>query len=214
LFRLTVTDDQGAKASDVVKVTVLAAEEAPVPLNNPPVADAGPDVTVTFPETTAELYGDFSHDADGIINNYSWRQISGDSTAAIADPLLAVTNLSNLVTGDYTFELTVTDDNGNSSMDSVTVSVVNNLRYENQMAIYPNPAKATISVQLSSDTTGPLHVSVYNASGIMVKSFVSDKTGIQFQKYLNISDLQAGLYYVEVIVGNKQKMISRFIKQQ
>ena len=209
-----MTDNDGAKGSDVVRVTVLPAEEAPIPVNDAPIADAGPDITVTFPETTGELYGDFSHDEDGVINNYSWRQVSGDSTAIIADPLLAVTNLSNLVSGDYVFELTVTDDNGNSSMDSVTVSVVNNLRYENQLAVYPNPAKSNISIQLSSDTTGPMHVNIYNSGGIMVKTFVSEKAGVQFQKLINISTMQPGLYYVEVMIANKQKMISRFVKQK
>ncbi|MDX2047046.1 MAG: PQQ-dependent sugar dehydrogenase, partial [Chitinophagaceae bacterium] len=53
VFRLTVTDDDGATDTDDVQVTVNAA---PVP-NQPPVANAGADKVITLPTNTTSLTG-------------------------------------------------------------------------------------------------------------------------------------------------------------
>ncbi len=53
-----------------------------------------------------------------------------------------IAKATNLQPGDFIFELTVTDDKGDIATDSVTVSVVNNLRYEESITVYPNPMQA------------------------------------------------------------------------
>lgn len=216
IFRLTVTDNGGAVNTDDVKVTVLASDDAPAPpdaYNFAPVASAGDDQTIGLPETTAMLDGSASHDDDGNIQSYKWTQISGPSTASIENSTAVSTEIRDLVPGDYTFAITVTDDFGAYGTDTVLISVTSNLRYEQRLMLYPNPAKSNVMVQLTSDTAGTAKISVYNVSGMLVKSFIAQKGPGQFRNNLNISELQTGLYYVEVVIGQKQKMISRFIKK-
>ena len=69
-FQIEVTDNNGAKGTDIVQVTVNAAP------NQLPVADAGLDQTITLPTNIVTLSGSGS-DADGTISSYNWTKISG-----------------------------------------------------------------------------------------------------------------------------------------
>ena len=66
VFRLTVTDNDGATAFDDVQVTVN-----PAAVNSPPVADAGPNVSITLPINSTNLIGSGT-DVDGSIVSYMW----------------------------------------------------------------------------------------------------------------------------------------------
>jgi hypothetical protein len=69
------------------------------------------------------LNGTSSSDIDGTINTYLWAKTSGPTGGTVASPNSAITSLSNLVTGTYTYSLTVTDDDGAQSTDEVRVIV-------------------------------------------------------------------------------------------
>src|SRR6185503_557371 len=69
-FRLTVTDDRGATASDDVQITVNSAP------NQPPTVSAGSDRTINFPATSVTLSGSAS-DPDGSIVSIVWSKVSG-----------------------------------------------------------------------------------------------------------------------------------------
>jgi hypothetical protein len=209
VFRLTITDDKGAESSDEVQVTV---RPAPV-VNVAPVAVAGSDITLSYPETTGQLNAGGSKDDDGNIVSYSWELVSGAPSASIASPGAAITDISNLETGEYVFEVTVTDNNGLTSTDRVNVSVVNNLKYEQVLRVYPNPAQSTLNLQMNSDTTGQIKITVFNVNGISVQSYSAVKSQSIYQQTLNISRLQAGLYYLEVIVAGELRTITKFVKR-
>ena len=104
-----------------------------VQANGPPMANAGDDATVTisscYSGRTAELDGSGSYDPENLSLEYGWRQISGPSciisTTGNNSPKA---QLSYLNTGQYFFELTVTDDGagsgkGLSSKDTVVINV-------------------------------------------------------------------------------------------
>lgn len=112
VFRLTVTDNSGATATDDVQVTVEAAANAL------PIADAGPDKAITLPTNSTTLDGTNSSDSDGTIASYSW---SGPGT--ITNGTTASPTVSNLTAGVHAFTLTVTDNQGGVSTDSVDVIV-------------------------------------------------------------------------------------------
>ena len=116
IFKLTVTDNQGATAADSVLVTVNA-----VP-NLAPTANAGADKAVTLPTNSVSLSGSGT-DTDGSISSYSWTKISGPSAFSIVSSSAAVTTVSGLVQGTYQFELKVTDNNGAIAKDTVQVTV-------------------------------------------------------------------------------------------
>jgi hypothetical protein len=115
LITLTVTDDDGASASDQVLVTVLATR------NQAPVADAGPDQTVVDGDGSGDeavaLDATASTDPDGSIVSWVWSE--GSTTLASgAEPTVGLTD------GTHRITLTVTDDVGASATDDVVVRVL------------------------------------------------------------------------------------------
>ncbi len=113
VLRLTVSD--GA-LSDTVTVTVTAGNAAPV-------ANAGPDQTLTEGQTAA-LSGLQSSDPDGDSLSYAWvlaTQPAG-STASLSSTTAAQPTLTLDVPGNYRARLTVSDGLLTSSFDEVTIT--------------------------------------------------------------------------------------------
>jgi chitinase len=113
------------------------------PVNKPPVANAGSDLSATGPAEVT-LNGSASHDPENGALTYSWKQVSGpqasllDATQAKARVVLdAVSSDINLV-----FELTVTDDQGLSAKDQVVVT--NKAPQPNLPPVVSVPASATV----------------------------------------------------------------------
>ena len=75
----------------------------------PPIADAGDNVVVVLPTTTATLDGSLSNDPEGQSITYNWEQIYGPSLIAFNDHTLQSPAISNLEEGVYKCHLTVSD---------------------------------------------------------------------------------------------------------
>jgi hypothetical protein len=107
---LTVTDDDGATASD----TMLAE------VNARPTAAAGDDQEVTdvlgAGSVSVTLDGSDSADSDGTVVSWVWSegatQIASGSSASV-----------NLAVGTHTITLTVTDNDGSTHTDEIVVTV-------------------------------------------------------------------------------------------
>ncbi|MCY3600446.1 MAG: PKD domain-containing protein, partial [Gemmatimonadetes bacterium] len=114
-FTLEIKDNGGASDSDNVTIKVIP--------NEPPDADAGPDQTVREGERV-DLDGTGSSDSDGTIAGWKWTGPlaltgSGTSTPYFTAPVTGATK-------SYTFTLEVTDDDGATDSDKVTIKVVPN----------------------------------------------------------------------------------------
>ena len=117
-FVFTVTDDDGAFASDTLQIFVYDS------INNLPTADAGPDKTITLPVNSSTLNGTGS-DEDGTIEGYSWEQVGEEpALASIFNNSIPNTEVSNLIEGVYTFVLTVTDNSGGTATDTMHITVL------------------------------------------------------------------------------------------
>jgi mono/diheme cytochrome c family protein len=115
-FQITVTDNNGRTATDSVTYSVT-------PVNADPVAVAGNDQTILGGETVTMQSA--STDSDGTIESYSWVQTAGPSvtlTGADTESVSFVAPLLEEIT-ELTFELTVTDNEGGTATDAVTVNV-------------------------------------------------------------------------------------------
>ncbi len=116
-LRLTVTDNKGATATDDINIIVN-----PVPANQPPVAKAGNDITITLPTNSAQLNGNSSYDPDGTIT-YSWAKTAGPTQFTISNSTIVNPVFSNLIAGTYTLRLTVTDNKGAKATDDINIIV-------------------------------------------------------------------------------------------
>ncbi|UCG88117.1 MAG: Ig-like domain repeat protein, partial [Gemmatimonadota bacterium] len=98
-----------------------SSDTEPHTVNQPPIADAGPDQTVTDSDLSGSelvtLDGSGSTDADGTIVSYDWSE-GGSSIAAGVNPTV------DLTVGVHTITLTVTDNGGATGTDAVTVEVI------------------------------------------------------------------------------------------
>lgn len=118
-FMLKVTD--GADQTDTSSVHVFVKP----PTNKPPSANAGPNMTVSLPQTSVVLNGSNSSDDIQIVS-WQWEKLSGPTNVVFSNPNSSVTNVTGLTKGEYKFQLTVTDGNSNSATDVVTVTVTQN----------------------------------------------------------------------------------------
>lgn len=95
--------------------------------NISPVAIAGNDTIIHNNQTscvtplpiTITLNGSRSFDPDGIIVSYVWTGPSG-----ISNPNAAITNVTGLLPGTYTFILEVTDNSGAFAHDTIHISII------------------------------------------------------------------------------------------
>lgn len=135
VFRLRVVDNGGAQGIDEVTVTVNGSTA-----NQPPVANAGPDQSITLPQNSVQLNGSGS-DPDGSVTSFSWTKVSGPSGGTISSPSSASTQVSGLNQGTYVFRLSVTDNNNAVRSDDVNVVV------SPQPVVVPGDAK-TVQVNI------------------------------------------------------------------
>lgn len=117
VFLLTAKDNNSQTASASVTVTV---NPAPV---TPPTASAGTGQTITLPTNSVTLTGTAAGTGGATIVSTTWTQASGPAAATIAAPGTLSTSANNLQAGNYTFVLTVTDNNGQSASANVNVTV-------------------------------------------------------------------------------------------
>ncbi len=97
---------------------------SPPPQNRAPTADAGPSRTVVE-GNAVRLSAAGSTDTDGTITAYAWTQTDGPTVAlANADTPTATFNppLTDTVL-TFSFQLTVTDDDGATSSTSITITI-------------------------------------------------------------------------------------------
>ncbi len=102
-YTCEVSDDDGAKGSDSVRVAVVTPPPPPPPPNHSPTADAGSDRTISVGGTVALHCG--GSDTDGTITRYRWYRgiIEVATTQNYTTP-------ATLGAGSYTYTCEVTDD--------------------------------------------------------------------------------------------------------
>ena len=115
-FQLTVTDNDGLTAKDSVTVTIRN-------INQSPTAYGGGNRLVE--ELATVTLSGSGVDVDGSITHYSWSQTAGTLVSLIDADTASATFTAPEVTADETlsFQLTVTDNEGETSQDFVEVKV-------------------------------------------------------------------------------------------
>jgi Zn-dependent metalloprotease len=112
-FRLTVTDNAGATASDIVGVRV----------NYPPFVNAGDDQTVNVGDTVTLNAVTSDQDTFDPISARTWTQTAGTPVALRNANTDTATFIAPQTAGTLTFQFAVTDSHNGSGSDTVNVVV-------------------------------------------------------------------------------------------
>lgn len=115
VYQLTVADDRADVTTATVTVTVTSNSVS----NIPPVTEAGTDLNTAV--SVASLHGSDSYDPDGSVVSYKWTKVAGPSTFLISNDAAANPSVSNLLVGNYQFQLETTDNAGAKTVDIVKV---------------------------------------------------------------------------------------------
>ncbi len=118
VFELVVTDQEGLSSSDRVTLTVVYGNAAPV-------ADAGGDRVVNVGESVT-LDGSGSYDPNGDNLNFSWHLVEKPTESAVStiDSNSITYSFTPDVVGSYVVILVVSDQNGATDSDRVTITTV------------------------------------------------------------------------------------------
>ncbi|MDN3654812.1 right-handed parallel beta-helix repeat-containing protein [Ferruginibacter paludis] len=208
-YALIVKDNKGLTGRDTVQITVNAALHSLAAS-----ASAGTSKSVTLPGDTVSLFANVSV-VNAIVTSYSWTQITG-SVAIIENGNAAACLVKNLTKGNYTFELTVTDNAGGVAKDTISITVAEDpfLHRGSSLSVYPNPVKdiANLDLKTAAKDGTKIMVSVINGSGKVMsrKQFVS--AGNNSILKLDMTDLLDGFYIVNLIIENDQPLNVKVIK--
>jgi len=114
VYKGTTDSNNGQFSYEVSRGPVVAG----LPLANlPPIADAGPDQTVSVAGgQSVTLHGENSTDPDGSIQSWAWTE-NGTTIAGGPTPTVS------LAAGTHTITLTVTDNLGATATDTVVIAV-------------------------------------------------------------------------------------------
>jgi len=160
IYTVTLVVNDGRVDSEPSTTTADITE-----VNDPPVADAGPDQTVLVDEVVI-FDGSRSSDIDGYITAYEWD--FGDGTSGTG----VTTTHAYGTAGTYTVILTVTDNGGLKDTDTAMVTVT-------EAPTYPT---VTVSIVMSTETrqagpniftTAVATVTIVDASGPVEGATVS-----------------------------------------
>lgn len=196
VYELKVTDNAGATGTDQVTVTVNAAA-----VNQLPVANAGPDKTITLPTNTVSVDGTASYDPDGSVISYNWKFVSGPAAVQIANEWTAQTILTFSAAGTYKIKLDVGDNQAGIASDTLQVqvnAVVNTAPVANagpDVTITQPTSQVTLSgsgTDANGTVTAYLWTKISGPAGDNIVSPTSNSTRVR--------SLTRGVYYYELKV--------------
>ncbi len=115
-------NDSAGNVADQIQRTVIV-------LDNPPTADAGKDI-IAYKGASVILDANGSTDADGFVASYEWRE--GDTIRSTDARYVE----DHFTLGEHNLTLKVTDNEGESDEDNVTVTLYDKLKKTGQVKSY------------------------------------------------------------------------------
>jgi uncharacterized repeat protein (TIGR03803 family) len=128
---------------------------------------------------------------DSIIN---WQWYKGISVISGANTQYYVTNKQP---GDY---WVMTTDKAGCFNYSNTISISGT----KSISVYPNPASVSFSLKITGQSAGSAVVTILNSSGIKVMEFHTDNTDDEILKEIPVSNLDQGIYFVQLMLNQKE----------
>ncbi|MEX1241456.1 MAG: Ig-like domain-containing protein [Cyclobacteriaceae bacterium] len=194
-FQLTVQDNENSETFS--QTTVEVTENHPLP-----EVFAGNDTTLVLPDNFLALKGTASS-ADGFIVSFDWSQVDGPVTELVGE--YPSVSLVDLLTGVYTFRLTVTDNFGAMAFDDMLITVKEGKSNPIGAALFFSPNGDPVNDFWFVRNMGMVQgcpVKIYNNLGKKVfeaSSYQNDWNGT-----MNGQSLREGDYYYVFECGNEK----------
>jgi hypothetical protein len=229
IFTLYATDNNGLSANGSMTVMVDSAFM--------PTVSAGKGQAITLPTSSVTLAGTAKGNDGATIVEVSWKQDVGPVTATIGSADSVNTTVTGMTAaGSYIFTLYATDNKGNTSNGSMTVTVnpattpaaimgqavvqTGTMGIADSVmagqatgpVLYPNPAHDLLNIQLNDSVTGKVMVSVFNLAGNCVRRIELEKDWWILETSIDVSGLPKGMYVVQVFTGVVTRSAGKFIK--
>ena len=117
-FQMFTVDNNQAQSTSTMTVTVSSS-------TTPPTVNSGPDQTIILPTSSTSVNGTATGNGGATITSTTWSCTSHPGALpTISSPNNLTTSISGLTTpGVYIFQLSATDNNNNTSVDTMTVTV-------------------------------------------------------------------------------------------
>lgn len=154
--------------------------------NEPPLANAGVDQTVTTGAGVI-LDGSSSRDPDGSIVSYEWDL--GDGTSSVGRTVTHVYSKE----GVYTVVLTVADNSGTEATDTVTIKIIS---VAPEIILNPTSGEANTSIVVSGTGFGKSKQVIIYFNTIEVARATTDTHG-NFGIIFDVLEMEAGIYNVD-----------------
>ena len=194
-YYISAWDTHDARADSGSAVSPYPVAVSAAPANQAPVAKAGPDQSADE-GASVSLDGSASSDPDGNPLTFSWRQVSGPS-AALSDAATATPQFTAPAVGpsgaELVFELTVTDPDGLSSADTVSIMINDALAPVAAFTWSPDPQTAGAPVTFTDQ-------SVPNASPVVSWAWDFASLGTDTDQHPAFTFDEAGTYTVRLTV--------------
>jgi len=208
-FQLTVTDVAGASGSAITDVTVVSAS-LPV-LFSYFSGEKGNTGNLLQWGTASEQNNDYfsiERSADGSrFESIGTVAGAGTSSAAINYTFTD----SKTTGGTYYYRLKQVDKDGKFIYSKVIIIRDNSNAGPAQ--VFPNPVLDNLSVIITNDARGNGKISVFDLTGRSVRQEALVKNDKTLNAVLNMNNLTAGLYIVEIKIGDNYKMTKSILKK-
>lgn len=202
IYRLSLVVNDGKGISEADEVLVRGSL--------PPIANAGPDSTVTITETYVRLNGSGSFDPDGDELFYSWILISApeESEKLIYEEDAMEVILKTDAVGEFVLKLTVSDGISVSEPDTVIVTVLGDgtglapAISGPEFAIYPNPTSGKLLISpMGNDLIQ--RIEIIDLNGKILSQTDQQYTGTDAFEIDLHETVSAGQLLIIRITGNK-----------
>ncbi|MEP6748251.1 MAG: Ig-like domain-containing protein [Bacteroidota bacterium] len=204
--------------SDIATVTIVFQANGALPVTIVDFAAAYSNDKVNLKWTTTfELNNDhfeIEHSTDGVTFT-SAGSVKGQLTSAIKHDYQFSDDVSRSVLNknDMYYRLKQVDIDGQASYTKVLVVRVYRTKSLQSLSVTPNPAVNDIKVNVQLNENSYIVMKVTNSSGVeMMRKTTRGTTGTNSFSLEGTSRLQAGMYFLEVIINSNERMNVKLIK--
>ncbi len=108
------------------------------------------------------------------------------------------------------YRLAQVDQDGSSTYS--TVVSINNNQGKWSVETYPNPVVDEVRLEITSSQTGTMNLRLVNQQGQLIRNLRTQKHNAEVIERINMKEIPAGVYFLEVRMGDELKEIRKIIK--